>query len=77
MAIYEEKTIGHGKTLLLLALLFVLAHPFWHFGDEELLGTEAEYAVALTEMQFWPPVVLGHGHILQDSHPLFLLGAKG
>ena len=77
MAIFEEKKTGQCGTILLLALLFVLSYPFWHLGDYELFGNEAEYAVALTEMLFWPPVTLGHGHLLENVYPLFLVGAKG
>lgn len=76
MAIFEEKKIWSWAALVLLALLFLLTYPPWHLGERELFWNEGGYAVAVTEMDSFPPVVTGHGHLLSDTYPLFLLPAK-
>ncbi len=77
MAIFEEKKTGIFAALLILTILFLLTYPFWHVGDHELLWNEGEYAVAVTEMHDFPPLITAHGHQLTDAPQLYLILAKG
>ncbi len=77
MAIFEEKTTGTFRAVLVLTLLFLLTYPFWQLNVRELLWHEGEYAVAVTEMQEIPMQITAHGHQLTDAPVFYLLLAKG
>lgn len=76
MAILEEKEPRIVTAILLLALLFALTYPLWHLGGRELFGMEGESAVAVTEMQAFPPRLTVHGLQPAESHPFHLLLVK-
>jgi hypothetical protein len=71
MAIYEEKQPPVLRTVLLIAVVFLVSFPLMQIGTNELYSTEGEYAAAAYELNGLNTLVTVHGTLPETVFPLF------
>ena len=68
--IYEEPAPKWFRSVLLLAVAFMLFYPLWQIGDRELYWSESSYAAMAMETSYLAPSGQAHGEIIPQAFPM-------
>ncbi len=71
MPIYEEKKQNRRKSLLILAIAFLIIYMPFQIGGRELRWEEHFYATMALEMNLLNPNTIAHGEVISSNYPLY------
>ncbi len=71
MPIYEEKRLHRRKSILYLAIAFLIIYMPFQIGSRELRWDEVYYSQMALEMNLFKPNTFVHGEVISGNYPLF------